>query len=210
MDIMFVITADQIDSRAHADLVATAIDNLNNGSLRTVLKAERTAGDEFQVIMADAESTLAGILQLSRSGQWSIGLGTGQVRSPLPSSIREATGPAFIAARRAVDRAKKRQSRFSVESEPVSRDAVDAEALIDLLLALRTRRSNEGWELHDLMAAETLTQAEAAIRLGITPQAVSLRARAAELRTEQAALPSLQRVLERLEGGASSTTKSDS
>lgn len=195
---MFVLTADQVDSRSSADRVAAMIDFLNAGPLRPVLKADRTAGDELQVLIADGSDALTVILHLTRTGQWSVGCGTGAVNTPLPGNIREATGSAFIAARKAVDRAKKRQTRFALESEPVTPEAADGEALIDLLLALRARRSPEGWELYDLLYGTDLTQADAAARLGISPQAVSLRARAGELRTEQAAREPLARILDQL------------
>ncbi len=195
---MFVLTADQVDSRSSADRVAAMIDFLNAGPLRPVLKADRTAGDELQILVADGSDALTVILHLTRTGQWSVGCGTGAVSTPLPGNIREATGSAFIAARKAVDRAKKRQTRFALESEPVTPEAADGEALIDLLLALRARRSPEGWELYDLLYGTDLTQADAAARLGISPQAVSLRARAGELRTEQAAREPLARILDQL------------
>ena len=196
---MFVITADQVDSRSSADLVAAAIETLNDGSVRTVLDADRTAGDELQVLIAHAPDALSVMLQLTRSGHWSVGCGVGNVSTPLPPTIREATGSAFIAARRAVDRAKKQPTRFALDTEPATQRASDAESLINMLLALRARRSPEGWELHDLMEGNDVTQSDAAGKLGISPQAVSLRARAAELRTEQAALPSLARILGQLD-----------
>jgi hypothetical protein len=192
---MFVITADQVDSRSGADLVAEALEVINAGRVRPVLAAERTVGDELQVLVDSGADALALALQLTRVGRWSVGCGAGEVLSPLPRDIREAAGPAFIAARRAVDRAKKKASRFALESEPGSRGAKDAEALVDLLLTVRSRRSAEGWELHDLLATG-LSQAEAAERLGISPQAVSLRARAAELKVEEAAREPLARILD--------------
>lgn len=192
---MFVITADQVHSRSSPDRVDSVIEYLNRDSAHTVLDADRTAGDEMQVLIADPHETLTVILHLTRSGQWSVGCGAGEVRTPLPRNIREATGGAFFAARRAVEKAKKRPTRFALEAEPASARASDAEALINILLALRARRSPEGWELHDLMKEKGMTQANAAAKLGISPQAVSLRARAAELRTEQAALAPLTHIL---------------
>jgi hypothetical protein len=194
---MFVITADQVDSRSGFDLVADAVEAINAGPVRPVLDAARTVGDEFQVLVASGADALAIILRLARAARWSVGCGADEVDTPLPRDIREATGPAFIAARRAVERAKKRQTRFALEQEPGTQSATDAEALLDLLLALRSRRSPEGWELHDLLESG-LSQADAATRLGITPQAVSLRARAAELRLEQAAREPLARILDAL------------
>ncbi|MBX3090726.1 MAG: DNA-binding protein [Cryobacterium sp.] len=192
---MFVITADQIDSRSGTDLVSDAVRMINSGEVRPVLYADRTVGDELQVLVESGADALLLLLHLTRAGRWSVGCGAGEIADPLPLDIREAAGPAFIAARRAVERAKKKASHFALESEPRSQSAEDAEALIDLLLTLRSRRSAEGWELFDLLATG-LSQVEAADRLGISPQAVSLRARAAELRIEDAAREPLARMLE--------------
>ena len=63
------------------------------------------------------------------------------------------------------------------------------------MLQLRDRRTAQGWQLHDLLRTG-ITQAEAAGRLGVTPQAVSLRAQSAQLRTEFAAENSLVRLLD--------------
>ncbi len=194
---MFVITADQVDSRSGADLVGAAIVAIDSGPTEPVLGAARTVGDELQVLLANGADALSIVLQLARTGHWSIGCGVGEVGSPLPRDIREASGPAFIAARSAVERAKKRSTRFAIEQEPSTLSAADAEALINLLLVVRSRRSAEGWELYDLLESG-LSQADAASRLGITPQAVSLRASAGELRADSAAREPLARILDRL------------
>lgn len=196
---MFVITADQINSRATADIVGGTISRVNERFSGTLLlRADRTAGDELQLLVASAEPALQIVLDLTRTGRWSVGCGFGGVNQPLPSSIREAAGGAFIAARAAVDRAKKRPTRFALEHESGSVEAEDAEAFIDLLLVIRARRSAEGWELYDL-TAEGLTQAEAAGRLDISPQAASKRARAGELRAERAAIAPILRAMTRLD-----------
>ncbi|HEY9499335.1 MAG TPA: DNA-binding protein [Terrimesophilobacter sp.] len=195
---MFVITADQVNSRATADIVGETISRVNTRSAGALLlPADRTAGDELQLLVASAEPALQIILDLTRTGRWSVGCGFGAVNQPLPSSIREAAGSAFIAARAAVDRAKKRPTRFALEHEAGPVEAADTEAFIDLLLVIRARRSVEGWELYDLMTEE-LTQAQAADRLGISPQAASKRAKAAELRAERAAIAPLLRAMARL------------
>lgn len=196
---MIVLTADQVGSRDNADIVGAMVHRLNEefaGGL--LLPADRTAGDELQLLPMDGATALAAALLMSRHGAWSIGCGIGRARQPLGRSVRESTGDAFVAARTAVDRAKKRPTRFALETEPASQSASDAEALVDLLLVLRGRRSAEGWELHDLLRAGA-TQAQAAAKLGITPQAASKRSRAAELRAEQAATGALGRLLDTLD-----------
>lgn len=194
---MFVVTADQVDSRRRADIVAPTLDALDERfAARLALPPDRNAGDELQVLTADAATALDLILTLTREGAWSVGLGIGGVRLPLPENTREATGDAFVAARAAVSRAKRAPARFAASAEVAPEPAADVEALITLLLTLREGRTAAGWELYDLVVAGH-TQAEAGARLGITPQSASDRARAAGLRVELAALPALTRLLAR-------------
>ncbi|MES2094697.1 MAG: DNA-binding protein [Actinomycetota bacterium] len=191
---MFVITADQVDSRHRPDIAAETMRSLETaltGSL--ILPVDRTAGDEIQLVVAPPEAALAAILALTRRGEWSVGCGVGTVNLPLPTNAREAGGPAFVAARDAVNEAKKRDTRFALRGMAVA-EAADAEALVDLLLQLRARRSAEGWEMYTLLLAGN-SQAEAANLLGITPQAASKRARTAALRVEFAAKSALERRL---------------
>jgi hypothetical protein len=196
---MFVITVDQVDSRRTPDAVTATLARLTSTlGERLLLPAERTAGDEFQLLLADAPATLGVILDLNRTARWSIGCGVGDVRTPLPRDIREAAGDAFIGARTAVDRAKKRPSRFALEAPAVEDGAANVEPLIELLIATRARRSPEGWELFDLLA-DGATQSAAAARLGITPQAASLRAQAADLKLETAVTAALATLLAQLD-----------
>jgi hypothetical protein len=199
---VFVITADQVDSRHRTDLAATTVERL--GSVlrgRLALPVDRTAGDEIQLLLDSAEAAITAILLLTRDAEWSVGCGIGEVNTPLPANTREATGPAFVAAREAVEAAKKRDTRFALRLEPTTgTTAGDLEAIIDLVLHLRARRSPQGWELYDLMVAGG-TQAEAANELKITPQAASKRARAAVIRPELTAIPPLVRLLALADGG---------
>lgn len=197
---MFVITADQVDSRNQPDRAASVLERLNGTrGPSLVLPADRTAGDEIQILPATAEGTLAIVLELTREDAWSVGVGIGSARLPLPRATREATGEAFFAARDAVTRAKKAQTRFALsrageESGEGIRGA-DVEALISLLLVLRERRTDGGWELYDLLNTG-LTQSESADKLGITAGAASLRARAAGIRVERASSEALVRLLD--------------
>ncbi len=194
---MFAITADQIGSRASADLVdeqLAALDAL--GGTNLILPADRTAGDELQAATENPATALSMVLQLTRTRHWSVGLGIGDVRLPLPDATRAVTGSAFILARDAVALAKKRATRFALAvDEGRLPDGELLEPLIDLVLQLRDRRTPQGWQLHDLLRTG-MTQSEAAARLGVTPQAVSLRAQSAQLRTEFAAEKSLVRLLD--------------
>jgi hypothetical protein len=197
---MFVITADQIDSQHEDDVAGKTVERLNDAyGLRLALPVDRNAGDEIQALSSRPETALAIVSDLTRSGDWSVGLGIGAVRTPLPANTREAAGPAFVAARRAVDRAKRASLRFALESA-ATEAGESAEALTDLFLLNRSRRTGEGWELFDLIASGH-TQAQAATILRISPQAVSQRARAAGIHQELAAMPALVDVLSRLDGG---------
>ncbi|QNO38879.1 DNA-binding protein [Protaetiibacter sp. SSC-01] len=184
---MFAITADQIDSRIRPDHADEALAILAHvGGDRLALPADRTAGDEVQALTEDPRTALDIVLALARTGLWSIGVGIGDVRAPLPTATRAATGDALVAAREAVEAAKRRQWRLAVAGDRIAPAAETLQAMIELLLQLRERRSPEGWELYDLVEAG-LTQAEAAERLGITPQAASKRALAAAVRLDAAA-----------------------
>ncbi|WP_285113785.1 DNA-binding protein [Leifsonia sp. fls2-241-R2A-40a] len=200
---MFVVTADQVDSRRRPDIVAPALEEIaDRFAAHLALPPDRNAGDELQVLTADAATALDLILTLTREGAWSVGLGLGDVRLPLPENTREATGDAFVAARTAVARAKRAPARLAVEALAAPEPAADAEALVTLLLTLRDGRTAAGWELYDLVSAG-LTQAEAGARLGITPQSASDRARAAGARVELAAIPALTRLLARADAAQS-------
>lgn len=198
---MFVLTADQVDSRSHADAVSDAlarIESVAPGEL--LLPAERTAGDEIQALTDRADTAYRLVLELSRDGRWSIGLGIGPVRLPLGESTRASTGDAFFAARAAIDAAKRTPSRFALraqpepESTPQNVRPADIEALVAVVLALREKRTDKGWEVHDLLASGA-TQSRAAATLGITQGAVSMRARTGSSREELAASEALVRLL---------------
>ncbi|MBF4463609.1 MULTISPECIES: helix-turn-helix domain-containing protein [unclassified Rathayibacter] len=195
---MFVITADQRDSRHDDDRVETAIARLLETTLEGfVLPPERTAGDEFQLVLDRADAVVSVVLALHRSTHWSIGLGIGAVERPLPPTTRAARGEAYFAARRAVEAAKGRPSRFSLDPDsPVGAfpAAADIQALADPLLHLRDARTEAGWQIVDLLESG-LSQKEAAEHLDVSPQAVSLRVRAASARVDAPARDALARLL---------------
>ncbi|MGN6429066.1 MAG: DNA-binding protein [Leifsonia sp.] len=206
---MFVITADQVGSRTRPDIVGSVQARLDERyGERLALPVDRNAGDELQALTADAATALALVLDLTRSDEWSVGLGIGSVRLPLPRNTREAAGDAFVAARSAVTRAKRTPGRFACEAVAEPQSGEDAEALLGLLLAIRASRSDAGWELYDLVTSG-LTQAEAGARLGITPQSASDRARAAALRVELAAHPALTRLLQNADAAQAAGADAD-
>lgn len=180
----------------HADLAEEALALLTSaGGDSLVLPPDRTAGDEVQAATNDARTALDLVLLLTRDGRWSVGLGVGDVREPLPEATRAMTGSAFVLARDAVSEAKKSPTRFALGIDDGRLpDAALLQPLIDLLLHLRGRRTPEGWEVADLLAAGS-TQSQAAAALGVTPQAISLRVQNAQLHTERAAIAALAELL---------------
>jgi hypothetical protein len=201
---MFVLTVDQLGSRERRDLVEPTLNSL--GAVPTRLPFTRTVGDEFQGALEDPLSVVDAILTLMRGGQWHIGLGIGAVEEPLPDDPRSARGPAFLAARSAVDRAKRDPTHVCVVApEPADVEAEDAEVVLQLLAALRSRRSDQGWEAADLMSV-TGSRAEVAARLGVSRQAVGQRLQAASWAVEQRARPTLARLLDRADASASGSS----
>lgn len=181
----FAVIADQISSRETTDAVPHALASLVD--LDVELPFERTAGDEIQALIAHPDTVVECISLLTRLGDWRIGIGVGTVQQPLPSSTRAARGPAYFAARDAVAAARRQPTGFALRlpdtvSGPGYRElddtAQDAETAIWLWRGLLSRRSQEGWELMDLLDAG-LSNAEAARQLNITPSAVSQRLSAA-------------------------------
>ena len=193
---VFVVTADQRRSRSSPDRVDAVLGLLN---ARSPLRPfERTAGDEVQGVLATAADALEAVLALARQRAWSVGLGVGSVREPLPDSTRAGAGPAFEHARAAVERAKARPDHVALGASGPA--AADADALLALHAALVAGRSDAGWEAVDLVTSGR-TQNEAATELGVSKQAVSQRLRAAWWPHQRDTTGLLLRLLEDLDDG---------
>jgi hypothetical protein len=190
----YVLTVDQRASRRSPDRVADALAMLNR-DVPTVLGFERTAGDEFQGVLAAPGEVVDVVVRLSRLGGWSIGIGAGPVQTPLPQTTRAAAGAAFLSARRAVDAAKQRPARVAVRGA-VPTDAGDAQAVLSALALTVQRRSEQAWEAITLVEAGR-TQADAATALGISRQAVGQRLAAGLWDLERELRPTAARLLAR-------------
>jgi hypothetical protein len=191
----FVITADQRSSRRTVDRVPHALGLL--AQVPVVRPFERTAGDEFQGVLDDATAVVDAASALLRDGRWSIGIGCGPVERPLPAMTRAGRGPAFLAARQAIDAAKSRPQRIAVRAagnDPASAAAADGEAVLTLLAAIVDRRSRPGWEAIDAVSAGRSITA-AAERLGVTRQAVGQRLATAHRDAEVAGRTTAARLL---------------
>jgi hypothetical protein len=169
-----------------------------NAAVPTLLGFERTAGDEFQGVLADPDDVVEVVLHLVRSGDWSIGVGAGPVQTPLPQTTRAATGTAFLCARRAVEAAKKRPVRLAVRGAAAV-DAADAQAVLTALAVIVERRSEPAWEAIALVGSGR-TQADAATTLGISRQAVGQRLTAGLWELERELRPTAARLLSRAAG----------
>lgn len=213
---MFVLTVDQQRSTTRGDRVPELLaaserwtERLSGlqGSDGVELPFERTVGDEVQAVVSSPGAALALTLEIVRLGGWRTGLGVGEVHVPLPDHSREASGPAFVRARAAIDRAKRRSSAVPVAVQGADdRASADVEALVHLLGAVVERRSAAGWEVVDLLveleqAGAEPTQREVARSLGVSEQAVSQRLRAALWSEERAARPLAARLLGELDAG---------
>lgn len=198
----FVLTVDQIDSRHQSDLVSETITSL--AEVDTLAAFTRTVGDEFQAVLDEPVSVVAVILDLMRTQRWHVGVGVGPVDAPLPLDPRSGRGPAFLAARAAVEAAKHTPHHAVVlAAEPGAVEGHDAQVVLTLLATVRERRSASGWEAVDLVTAGA-SMADAADRLGVSRQAVGQRLQAAQWTLEQETVPVLARLLARAELEAAS------
>ncbi|MET4159902.1 DNA-binding protein [Agromyces sp. PvR057] len=218
---MFVITADQVASRRQADRAGDLIARLERShGADLLLPADQTAGDEIQLLTASAATALGIVLDTTRDGRWSVGLGIGGLRTPLPDAARKASGTAFIAAREAVQAAKRADGRFALRAASARSEETDAdepadgptsstlgasgvEALVRLVVLLRERRSEFGWEVVDLAQAGH-RQKDIAGELAISTAAVSARLKAAMWRAECDAIAPLEQVLAELDAAVGS------
>lgn len=186
-----VVTADQRNSRRSPDRVPDALAALAaDPVVAFALPFERTAGDEIQGLTDSPDAVVATVLTLTRLPNWHLGIGLGPVEEPLPTSTREARGPAYLAARRAVDEARNAPANLRLIAAGVDADVATAatvgadpygdrrtqwaEAALVLLRALVSRRTPEGWEIMDVLD-EAGSGKAAARTLGISPSAVSQR-----------------------------------
>jgi hypothetical protein len=186
---MIVVTVDQRGSRRSGDRVPQLLELL--GHHPTLRAFQRTAGDEVQAVFDDAAAAVGAALDAAGTGEWNVGLGVGGVNAPLPQETRAGSGPAFEAARDAVERSKRTQARVALSlpgqerqrpaglpSEDPSARAARLEAELALIALSLRRRSEEQWSACRLRE-RGWGQARIAAELGVSQQAVSARLNAA-------------------------------
>src|SRR5690625_3581719 len=128
-----------------------------------------------------------------------VGLGIGALQAPLPSSVREISGPAVRSAEEAV-RAARATSQVPLAvraADPRQREtAGDAEAVLRLIGWMARTRNRGQWRVVRALREDPhTTQAELAQRLGITQQTVSRALKTSGWREESAAHPLAVRLL---------------
>ena len=195
---MYVLTIDQRHSRTNQDRVPRLLDAL--ADVPSVAAFERTAGDEVQGLLDDPASVRAALLTALRDGDWHCGVGVGEVdRDSFATSTRAGRGPAYLAARDAVEAAKSMTGSVAVRvpdnaGEEAAAWAADCEAVWTLVAGLVLGRTEAQWRAVDAVDRSP-TQAAAAEELGITPTSVAGALRLSHIREERAAYPALDRLL---------------
>lgn len=143
-----VIVLDQQRSSKGPDLVEVTSSELNDcfgAQLR--LPFVRTAGDEMQAVLGDPAALAPIAAHVVESGMWWVGLGLGDLIR-IGHSARESAGPAFRAAREAIDAAKHaRRSPGPMavrgEPEPLVRSLEAALGAFAFIIQSRTDRQRE-------------------------------------------------------------------
>lgn len=200
---MYVLTIDQRHSRASEDRVPGLLDALSG--IAGVSGFERTAGDEVQGLLDDPAAVRAALLVALRDGDWHCGVGVGDVDDDsYATGTRAGRGPAYLAAREAVEAAKSLTGSVAVRTPADSGEAAagwaaDCEAVWALVAPLILDRTEAQWRAVDAVDRSP-TQAAAAEELGITPTSVAGSLKVSGIREERAAYPALDRLL----GGAHS------
>ena len=169
-----VIVCDQKDSSTQPDLVEAISDELNRrygGQL--ALPLVRTAGDEMQALIGEADGLAPLAADLLEGHSWWVGIGLGAVNRRGATS-RESAGPAFQAARIAIEAAKhdrRSPGPLAVRGRP-ERLAAWLQATLGALDYIRNGRTARQREVVHTVARSPSAKA-AAERLGVSPQTVS-------------------------------------
>ncbi|MEC5181100.1 MarR family transcriptional regulator [Arthrobacter sp. CG_A4] len=216
---MYVMTIDQRGSTTDVDRVPGLLAEL--AALSTAGRFERSVGDEVQGVVERPGEVVEIALHALRSGRWYVGIGVGRVDLPLPASPREGSGPAFVAARLAVDKAKSAAAHVplavvsgglrrgeaapSADGSSGARACANAEAVLRLIGRLVQDRTAAQWKVVDVLRSVQSgqsgtsgthgTQKIAAKNLGITEQSVSRALLRSGWQEEWAARPAAEMLL---------------
>jgi hypothetical protein len=174
-----VITIDQRGSRGApsnradewaADLNASFGDEL-------IRPFALTLGDEIQGVTGTPRTIVEILLGGVKENPWWLGVGIGNVETPLQQTAARSRGPAFYNAREAVEAAKRSHHGFAVLTEK-PRFTSDIQTVLELLAFLIRRRGHDPvrWQ-----AVEMAQRGKSTVQIGraleITQQAASKRLR---------------------------------
>ena len=162
---MYVLTIDQRGSTGDRDRVPGLLAELRG--ISDSGQFERSVGDEVQGVLDRPEEVVEIALHALRSGRWYVGIGVGPVDLPLPASPREGSGPAFVAARLAVEKAKSAAAHVPLSvvsggmgrgampagAEPGAKACANAEAVLRLIGRLVQDRTEAQWKVVDALRA---------------------------------------------------------
>jgi hypothetical protein len=206
---MYVLTIDQRGSTNDADRVPELLGALGN---HAGVRFERSVGDEVQGVLQDPALVVDVALLALRSGRWYVGIGVGPGTLAPDASPREGSGPAFVAARRAVERAKSAASHVPAAVVAGSREpgaaaaCANAEAVLRLVGRLVQDRTDAQWRVVDALRAKSGAptergpgrhglQKQVARDLGISEQSVSRAVFRSGWQEEWAARPAVEMLL---------------
>jgi hypothetical protein len=175
-----VLVLDQRASSSSPDRVPATARRLNADLAPALeLPIARTAGDEMQALVLEAEAVLATALHVVQDRGWWLGIGIGDVERPLGDTAPESRGPAFVAARAAIEASKKKRrsprglavagAEGDAEAQRVAEDLDAGLNALAYILDGRTARQHEAVRL----AERGLRGVEIAAELGVTQQTVS-------------------------------------
>lgn len=200
MDMRYVLTINQRDSREVGDLVDDLLRSLRR--FPTTVPFQRSVGDEVLGVVDSATAAVDAALQALRPRRWHVGIGVGGVTPPVPKNLLDASGPGLVYARRAVDRARRTGERIPLAVEgPDGAIAADAEAVLRLLGQIVSTRTAAEWAVLDLMTPGARGQQKhVAQELGITAQAVSRAVVRSSWTEEWATRPAAARLLDLAHG----------
>jgi SatD family protein len=173
------ITIDQRKSRGdvenRAEIWAAELNERFQSEL--TLPFALTVGDEIQGLLAAPHPIVEILLRGARERLWWLGLGIGDVETPLQQTAARSRGPAFYNAREAVEVAKRSHHGFAVRAEDAD-IAADLQTVLELVAFLIRRRGHDPkrWQAVEL-AGRGKSTVEIGKALGITQQAASKRLR---------------------------------
>lgn len=208
---MYVVTIDQRGSRSAGDLVPGLLEALVD--VPSAAAFERTAGDEIQGLLADPAAVRSAVLLALRDGQWHCGVGAGPIDDDSYSTgTRAGRGPAYLAAREAVEAAKGLPGSVAIRipasgaGDEATAWAADCEAVWALVAPLVLGRTEAQWRVVDAVDRSP-TQVAAAEELGIAPASVTGALKLSRIREERAVYPALDRLLAGAHAAATGDTR---